>query len=170
MNAPTTVAPLTALTDDINARFESLFAALRNSDLIAIRALVNRGRNDLLAVQLSNGCEALHVAANFGKPAIVQHLIDCGADLTALVDGGNGTWLTPLDVARTKGHGEAVEVLIAACEAQGVRNGESRQIIAVKAPDNSTVVRVLNRHTGERLTDRFSRDAAEEGRKAAMRV
>ncbi|WP_109479883.1 ankyrin repeat domain-containing protein [Paraburkholderia sp. C35] len=169
MNAPT-VQLLDTLTDDLETRFNSLLDATVAGDVTTVRTLVTRERNDLLALQLNNGCDALIVAAQCGNPEIVQHLIDCGADLSARFEAPNGETLTALDIARYKKNGDAVTVLLAACDAQDVRNGESRTIVAVKSPDGTLDVRVRNRHTGEALTDRLSLAAAAEGRQAALRV
>lgn len=167
MNKPMTGAP--AMTTDRVTRFKALLDAIVAQNLPTVRTLVNRECNDLLALQLRGGMDALHVAAQCGNPAIAQHLIDMGAELCALVEGPEGDFFTPLDLARLAGRHDTVAVLLAACEAQNVRDGESRCAHVLHRRDGTmSDVCVCNLHTGDLLTDGTSIDVGEQVRQAAL--
>jgi len=59
-----------------------------------------------------DGFTALHLAAFFGHPAVVKHLLDEGVDVDPVAD--NPTQVRPLHSAVAGGHGAVVDLLLGA--------------------------------------------------------
>jgi outer membrane protein assembly factor BamB len=102
------LAPVTAPATANEAR-EALWAAVRNGDTKAARALLDKGTD----VNAKNeiGVTALWIAASKGKPEVVKLLLDAGADANAR----DGIWYeTPLSQAVAEGNAEVVTALLRA--------------------------------------------------------
>src|SRR5262249_49657406 len=94
----TTAAPANA-----NEAREALWAAVRNGDAKATKALLDKGTD----VNAKNeiGVTALWIAASKGKPEVVKLLLDAGADANAR----DGIWYeTPLSQAVAEGNNAEV--------------------------------------------------------------
>jgi hypothetical protein len=92
-----------------NEARESLWAAVRNGDTKAAKALLDKGTD----VNAKNeiGITALWIAASKGKPEVVKLLLGAGADVNAR----DGIWYeTPLSQAVTEGNAEVVTALLRA--------------------------------------------------------
>jgi outer membrane protein assembly factor BamB len=88
---------------------ESLWAAVRNGDAKALKALLDKGAD----VNAKNeiGITALWIAASNGKPELVELLLRAGADVNAR----DGIWYeTPLSQAVAEGQAEIVTALLRA--------------------------------------------------------
>jgi ankyrin repeat protein len=88
---------------------ESLFEASRAGDVDRVRALIARG-DDVNAAE-GDGMTALHHAAESGKVAAAELLIEAGADLEVKTRIGAHT---PLHVASASGRAGVVALLVAA--------------------------------------------------------
>jgi hypothetical protein len=88
------VDPEQTLMLDLSAARLRMMDAISHGQIGTIRKLIARDRNVNFVV---DGNTPLHLAAEKGYSAIVQLLIDSGADLLAQNDEGN----TPLDIALT---------------------------------------------------------------------
>lgn len=98
---------------DINERnstgHTALIAASCRGDSHAVRVFLASGAKVSLAT--ASGATALHLSATGGHLAVVNALVDAGADLN-LAMPGNKT--TPLHQAAGTGHSEVVSVLVEA--------------------------------------------------------
>ncbi|XP_048249327.1 poly [ADP-ribose] polymerase tankyrase-1-like isoform X1 [Haliotis rufescens] len=84
-----------------------LFEACRNGDLSKVKKLVN-SHNVNSKDTAGRKSTPLHFAAGFGRKDVVEHLLDCGANVHAKDDGG----LIPLHNACSFGHAEVVQLLL----------------------------------------------------------
>ncbi|MCA8448903.1 ankyrin repeat domain-containing protein [Burkholderia vietnamiensis] len=159
MKTPMKLVPPARMTDDLLSRYNALMEAIETNDVPTIKKLVNSNNNELLALQQDNGVGALIRAVQVNNPVAVQHFIDHGAVLNQRFTSNSGAELTALDLARFKGHRKVVKILVAACDAQDVFDGESRRAIAVGGPDGKLLsVTMQNSFSHERLTDRFAEE------------
>ncbi|XP_074640442.1 poly [ADP-ribose] polymerase tankyrase-1-like [Tubulanus polymorphus] len=84
-----------------------LFEACRNGDLNKVKKLVNT-QNVNAKDTAGRKSSPLHFAAGFGRKDVVEHLLQCGANVHARDDGG----LIPLHNACSFGHAEVVQLLL----------------------------------------------------------
>jgi outer membrane protein assembly factor BamB len=105
--APVLLCPCALAADDPRA---ALFAAVRNTDVAAIKAALDKGA-DVNASHEGTGITPLWVAASKGKPEIVELLLSRGAD----PNSRDGIWYqTPLSSAVGGGHVDIVKALLKA--------------------------------------------------------
>ncbi|BFY98557.1 hypothetical protein BsWGS_01597 [Bradybaena similaris] len=84
-----------------------LFEACRNGDLGKVRKLITP-QNVNAKDTAGRKSTPLHFAAGFGRKDVVEHLLECGANVHARDDGG----LIPLHNACSFGHAEVVTLLL----------------------------------------------------------
>ncbi|HZY86147.1 MAG TPA: PQQ-binding-like beta-propeller repeat protein [Gemmataceae bacterium] len=114
---------------------ESLWAAVRNGDAKAAKALLDKGAD----VNATNeiGITALWIAASKGKPEVVKLLLAAGADVNAR----DGIWYeTPLSIAVAEGGVEAVTALLRA----GARDVDAAVVRAAAGGKLPTLRAVLD--------------------------
>jgi outer membrane protein assembly factor BamB len=107
--AATILLPAASVANAADDARESLWAAVRNGDAKALKALLDKGAD----VNAKNeiGITALWIAAGKGKPELVELLLRAGADINAR----DGIWYeTPLSQAVAEGQAEAVAALLRA--------------------------------------------------------
>ena len=81
-----------------------MFIAVSNGHQACVRVLIAANAN---APYIEINCTALHFAASDGHASTCRVLVDLGASLTALNNNG----LTPLELAKARGHAECVAIL-----------------------------------------------------------
>jgi len=101
-----------ALTTESSAPSENdpgreLFEACRNGDLGKVKKLIS-SQNVNAKDTAGRKSTPLHFAAGFGRKDVVEHLLECGANVHARDDGG----LIPLHNACSFGHAEVVTLLL----------------------------------------------------------
>lgn len=103
---------------------QALMDAVEKGDLSAVKESLSRGAD----VNARDGqrMTALHHAAENGHKAIVEILIESGAEVNAtVVEGENYEWKTPFDLTEEQDHKDVVELL----EKHGGRSGELEMLL-----------------------------------------
>lgn len=89
-----------------------LLVASHRSSPATVRCLIDNGGVDVAGLEDSDGNGALHLAARFDKPEIVQCLMDTLEGRPDVINCGNHNEVTPLLMATANGHSAVAMTLI----------------------------------------------------------
>ncbi|XP_041367639.1 myotrophin-like [Gigantopelta aegis] len=86
---------------------EALLWSVKNGELDEVKKIVGN-QPDLLKKELASGRLAIHYAADYGQPDVIEYLISKGADVNIPDKHG----ITPLLAAIYEGHTKCVKSLL----------------------------------------------------------
>jgi ankyrin repeat protein len=125
--------------------------AIKTGDLDVIRQKILTKK--IQHGYIYNGASALHLAALYEQPQVIEILIDSGADVNCVSDKEAGKWFniieksTPLHIAVSKGNVDIAEMLIKAKAALTVKNiNEDTPLILAISDSSNDPVKLLLRY------------------------
>ncbi len=147
---------------------ELLLAQLASLDLLEAAAIGDAGQVDRLLAEgpgrvdrrSGDGFTALHYSAFFGRPAVVERLIDAGADVSAVAD--NPMRVQPLHSAAAAAQPAVAEQLLAAgADANARQQGGFAPLHAAAQNGDERLVDLLLAHGADPALE------TDDGRSAA---